>query len=60
MNSESQAIDEIALLEQMLLVRAYEEAIVAGSVAGKILEAAPRSARKPPASASSAPFMAMT
>ncbi|MCB1933181.1 MAG: thiamine pyrophosphate-dependent dehydrogenase E1 component subunit alpha [Candidatus Accumulibacter sp.] len=36
MNPESKAIDETPLLEQMLLVRAYEEAIVAGSVAGKI------------------------
>lgn len=36
MNPENQPIDETALLEQMLLVRAYEEAIVAGSVAGKV------------------------
>lgn len=36
MNSEPSAIDRIALFEQMLLVRAYEEAIVAGSTAGTV------------------------
>lgn len=36
MNSESPAIDRIVLFEQMLLVRAYEEAIVAGSSAGQV------------------------
>ena len=36
MKTTSQALDEIALLEQMMLVRAYEEAIVAGSAAGKL------------------------
>jgi len=36
MNSDHPAIDRIALFEQMLLVRAYEEAIVAGSTAGKV------------------------
>ena len=36
MNSDHPAIDRIALFEQMLLVRAYEEAIVAGSTAGTV------------------------
>lgn len=36
MKPKSQIVDETTLLEKMLLVRAYEEAIVAGSVAGKV------------------------
>ena len=36
MNPEQHEIDPRRLLEQMLLIRAYEEAIVAGSDAGKI------------------------
>ena len=36
MTTEHPAIDRIARFEQMLLVRAYEEAIVAGSTAGKV------------------------
>ncbi|WP_313952609.1 hypothetical protein [Accumulibacter sp.] len=38
MKPESRAVDETALLEQMLLVRAHEEAIVAGSAARKAPE----------------------
>lgn len=34
--SQQPAIDRIALFEQMLLIRAYEEAIVAGSGEGKV------------------------
>jgi TPP-dependent pyruvate/acetoin dehydrogenase alpha subunit len=36
MKPERKSIDEIELLEQMLLVRAYEEMIVESSAAGKV------------------------
>lgn len=48
-------IDLRHLLEQMQLIRAYEEAIVAGSAAGKVPGTCTSVGQKPPPSASSMP-----